>query len=160
MGKCHIRRRGLGWLLAGLIASAAPALAQCSDDVVVLRGAWGQARFNVELADDFDERSRGLMHREAMPTSAGMLFLYDQPHHAVFWMRNTLIPLDMLFIDPQGRVLRIHENAIPLDETQIDGGTGVSAVLEINGGLAARIGIAVGSQVRHPAFGDAALWPC
>ncbi len=75
-------------------------------------------------------------------------------------MKNTLIPLDMIFIDPAGTVTHIHENAVPLDLTGIDGGTGVQAVLEINGGLSRALGITVGSEIRHPSFDEAgAVWP-
>jgi uncharacterized membrane protein (UPF0127 family) len=101
------------------------------------------------------------MNRPSMPASAGMLFLYDAPQRATFWMKNTLIPLDMIFLDETGTVTRVHANAVPLDETTIDGGPGVVAVLEINGGLAAAIGITEGSQLRHPGLDQAqAAWPC
>lgn len=145
----------------GLTLWAGGALADCAIDRVDLRGDWGQARFTVELADDPAERSQGLMFRENMPRSQGMLFLYEQPQRAVFWMKNTLIPLDMIFLDETGTVTNIHENAVPLDETGIDGGTGVLAVLEINGGLSRQLGVAVGSELRHPALDQAtAAWAC
>ena len=89
-----------------------------------------------------------------------MLFVYPRPQFAAFWMKNTLIPLDMLFIDERGRAKAIHSNAIPGDETLIPGGNGVLAVLEINGGLAKALGIGVGAEMRHPIFGEAAHWPC
>ena len=91
---------------------------------------------------------------------SGMLFVYETPRRASFWMRNTLIPLDMLFADPTGRITRVHEGAVPLDETMIDGGEGVQFVLEINGGLAGRLGIAEGDVMQHPAFGPGAAAPC
>jgi uncharacterized membrane protein (UPF0127 family) len=142
--------------LAGGGASAA-----CSEGTAELRGDWGTARFTVEVADEPAERAQGLMNRPSMPRSAGMLFLYEAPQRATFWMKNTLIPLDMIFMDPTGTVTRIHENAVPLDETTIDGGPGVQAVLEINGGLARAIGIDVGSELRHPGLDQsAAAWPC
>ena len=151
----------LTWaVLAGLWAGTAGAA--CLDTTVELRGDFGAARFSVEVADDGPERSLGLMHRESMPASAGMLFVYPAPQRAGFWMRNTLIPLDMIFADETGTVTRVHENAIPLDETVIDGGPGVQFVLEINGGLAGPMGIAPGAELRHPAI-DAegqAAWPC
>ncbi|MBM1814435.1 DUF192 domain-containing protein [Sulfitobacter pseudonitzschiae] len=135
--------------------------AACSQGAVDLRGDWGQARFNVEIADDNEERAQGLMNRPKMPQSAGMLFVYESPRPMNFWMRNTLIPLDMIFIDAQGVVQNIHHRAIPLDETPIFGGDNLLAALEINGGLAERMGITEGTQVRHPAFdGDDAAWPC
>jgi uncharacterized membrane protein (UPF0127 family) len=90
-----------------------------------------------------------------------MLFVYPAPQRASFWMKNTLIPLDMIFADATGRVTRVHSNAVPGDETPIDGGEGVSFVLEINGGLARRLGIAPGAELRHPAVDpDTAAWPC
>lgn len=139
---------------------AGAALADCEPGRVDLRGDWGTARFSVEVADDPQERSVGLMRRESLPRSAGMLFVYERPQRAVFWMKDTLIPLDMIFMDEAGTVTHIHENARPRDQTGIDGGDSVRFVLEINGGLARRLGIAEGSQLRHPAIGDAAAWPC
>jgi uncharacterized membrane protein (UPF0127 family) len=119
------------------------------------------ARFSVEVADDPDERAKGLMFREEMPKSAGMLFLYERPQHAVFWMKNTLIPLDMVFADATGLVTHVHANAIPHDETGIDGGTEVLAILEINGGLAKALGITPGAVIRHPDLKQSsASWPC
>ena len=148
-------------LLSAVLLLAHPAAAACAPDAVDIRGPFGQARFNVELADTPDERAKGLMFREAMPRASGMLFLYPVPQRAQFWMKNTLIPLDMVFIDAAGRVARVHPDARPQDLTPIDGGEGVAAVLEINGGLAARLGLAAGDELRHPAFdGPAAAWPC
>ncbi|MGC1495264.1 MAG: DUF192 domain-containing protein [Sulfitobacter sp.] len=149
--------------LAVALASAAPVAAEqaCRDDAVLLRGDWGNVRFSVEVADDPQEQAIGLMNRESMAFSAGMLFVYPRPQPMSFWMRNTLIPLDMVFIDSKGVVQHIHHNAIPLDETPIFGGNNLLATLEINGGLAERLGITVGTQVRHPAFDSKfAAWPC
>lgn len=142
------------FVAASVMMGATQAQATCRDDSVDLRGAWGSARFTVEIADDPVEQARGLMHRTQMPLSAGMLFVYQRPQTASFWMRNTLIPLDMVFVDATGVVQHIHHNAIPLDETPIPGGDDVLAVLEINGGLARRLGISVGSEMRHPAFAN------
>lgn len=147
-------------LLAWLGASVA-AQAECSESRADLRGDRGQARFTVEVADDPEERAQGLMNREKLGASQGMLFIYPAPQRASFWMKNTLIPLDMIFLDERGVVTRIHENARPLDETPIDGGPGVVAVLEINGGLARRLGIAEGSELRHPGLDQSiAAWAC
>ena len=146
---------------AAAVLFAGAAHAACQPDVVDLRGDWGQARFTVDIADDPEERGRGLMHVPEMAQSRGMLFLYDAPHNATFWMRNTLIPLDMIFVGEDGVVTHVHENAIPLDETIIDGGEGVIAVLEINGGLSERFGIGPGDKLRHPGLDQAlAAWPC
>ncbi len=149
-------------MLAAALAAVLPGLARaqdCDPARLDLRGPFGQAQFHIELADDTAERARGLMFRDRMASGAGMLFVYEAPQHAAFWMKNTLIPLDMIFADAQGVVTRVHENAVPQDETPIDGGDGVQFVLEINGGLARRLGIAAGAQMRHPAIA-APQWPC
>lgn len=139
----------------------AVAAAACAPDSVELRGPSGVARFTVEVADTGAERARGLMFRESMARSAGMLFVYEAPQRASFWMKNTLIPLDMIFADETGRVTRVHSNAVPHDTTPIEGGDGVRFVLEINGGLARRMGIGPGSDMRHPAIPQTtAVWPC
>ena len=146
--------------LAGGMAGHARAEAACREDSVFLRGDWGEARFSVEIADTVRERAQGLMFRESMGKSHGMLFIYQQPTFVSFWMKNTLIPLDMIFLDGRGVVRRVHSMAVPGDLTPIPGGDDILAVLEINGGLARRMGIAEGSEMRHPAFGRAAAWPC
>ena len=91
------------------------------------------------------------MFVEDLPRGEGMLFAYNSPQPVAFWMRNTLIPLDMIFLSPEGVVTRVHERAVPGDETPIPGGDEVQFVLEINGGLARALGIAEGSEARHPA---------
>ena len=161
-GTRYRMRALLGSCLALLwFVGAAAAQSACREDTVMLRGDWGSVRFNVEIADDPQEQARGLMGRESMPISSGMLFVYPAPRPSSFWMRNTLIPLDMLFVDARGVVTNIHHMAVPLDETSIYGGDNVLAVLEINGGLAKRMGITEGTQMRHPAFAGAdAVWPC
>ena len=147
------------WL--AFAGSAAQAQAACQTDAVTLRGDWGQARFNVEIADTPDERARGLMFRESLPQSSGMLFLYERPQRLSFWMKNTLIELDMIFLDATGTVRSISHRAQPGDLQPKVGGSNLTAVLEINGGLAKALGIAEGSQMRHPAFADGpAAWPC
>ncbi len=152
----------LVWASACWLVCCGSALAAgCRDTQVDLRGDWGSARFTVEIADDPQERAVGLMNRPEMPASSGMLFIYEMPQRVAFWMENTLIPLDMLFLTPDGVVQRIHENAIPLDRTAIPGGDGILAVLEINGGLASKLGITEGSELRHPGLDQAvAAWPC
>lgn len=140
---------------------ALTAAASCAVDEVGLQGPWGQASFTVEVADTDAERGQGLMFRESMSERAGMLFVYDRPQSVSFWMRNTLIPLDMIFADQTGIVRHVHRDAVPLDETPIFGGDDIFAVLEVNGGLTLRYGIAAGTLMRHPAFDQTtAAWPC
>lgn len=152
-----------GLIALALFASTAAAQAQdevCAMDRLDIRGDFGAARFTVEIADDPAEQAQGLMYRESLASSQGMLFVYPRAGAPAFWMKNTLIPLDMLFITPEGVVQYVHEMAVPGDLTPIGGGDGVLAVLEIKGGLAGAIGIEPGDQLRHPAFGAVAAWPC
>lgn len=141
---------------------SAPALAGvCSEEVAEFRWDGGGARFAIEIADDAAERERGLMFRESLATGAGMLFIYEHPQKVAFWMKNTLIPLDMIFIGADGRVNQVHANAVPGDQTGIPGPDETLMVLEINGGLAGRLGLEEGAELRHPALDQkGALWPC
>ncbi|WP_234967364.1 DUF192 domain-containing protein [Octadecabacter temperatus] len=134
--------------------------AACSPDTVTIRDDAGTVQFTVDVADSVEERSQGLMFVEEMATMQGMLFVYERPQRASFWMRNTLIPLDMVFVNENGVVQNIHAMAQPLDETPIFGGEDIQFVLEINGGLAAMLGLEVGDQLQHPSFGTDAIWPC
>lgn len=148
-------------LLAALVAgTATTAAAECREDRVTVQGDFGTANFTVQVADDPQERARGLMQVEEMGTLEGMLFVYEEPGPASFWMENTLIPLDMLFAGEDGTITRIHENAVPMDRTPIPGGDEVKFVLEINGGLSERLGIEVGDVLQHPAIGEGAALPC
>jgi uncharacterized membrane protein (UPF0127 family) len=147
--------------LALLLPTGAWADAACTPGRVDIRWEDGRENFVVEVADDNAERAKGLMFREQMPLSEGMLFVYDSPRRPSFWMKNTLIPLDMIFADASGTVTRVHANAIPGDLSPVDGGNGVMFVLEINGGLAGKLGIAPGAVLRHPSIPSAtAAWPC
>lgn len=158
MGSCCARGGLIALFLAGTSGQVS---AECSETTVELRNGESVVRFNVEIADTGAERAQGLMNREKLAKSSGMLFVYDTPRRAGFWMKNTLIPLDMIFADATGRVTRVHANAIPHDQTSIDGGDGVALVLEINGGLAKRLGITEGSELRHPAVDQTtAVWAC
>lgn len=149
------------FLIMGLGGRMAFAQEACSPDTLDLRGPWGTARFSVELADDAAERARGLMFRESLGASEGMLFVYDRPGAPAFWMKNTLIPLDMLFITSKGEVQYVHDRATPGDLTPISGGQGIQYVLEIKGGMAGLLGVTPGSQVRHPSIDQGlAQWPC
>jgi len=144
-----------------VFAGGAAMAATCSADRAYLRGPDGEAAFRVEVADTQAERAQGLMHRETLATSAGMLFVYPHPQRVGFWMKNTLIPLDMIFMDASGTVRRIGHEAQPHDTRPVFGGNAIQTVLEINGGMARRIGISPGWEMRHPAVDqDVAAWPC
>ncbi|MEZ5779401.1 MAG: DUF192 domain-containing protein [Paracoccaceae bacterium] len=144
-----------------LSLTAGTANSQCNEEVVDFRWEGGQARFSVEIADDNEERAKGLMFREKLASGAGMLFVYDRPQPVSFWMMNTLIPLDMVFIGEDGRVRAVHANAVPGDTTAIPGPRDTLMVLEISGGLADRLGLVEGAEMRHPRIErDKAVWRC
>lgn len=157
------RRSGIVLGLAAALFSflALPAAASCEADRVELRGDWGTARFRVEIADTPELQARGLMFVEQMPRTAGMLFVFPEERIRTFWMRNTLIPLDILYFDATGAWVSAQENAVPLDETTLPSEGPAQYVLEINGGLVAQFGMGEGTVIRHPAIvQDGAAWPC
>lgn len=162
MGRLRASLTAPVWALGLCLGLSLPAVAaECRPNQVDLRGNWGQTSFKVEIADDEAERAQGLMFRESLARGAGMLFVYPKPQRAAFWMKNTLIPLDIIFLDQTGQVIRIQANAVPGDLTPLPGGDNVFAVLEINGGLAARYGISVGTEMRHKVFSKTSpIWPC
>lgn len=110
--------------------------------------------FTVEVANDSDEISYGLMDREAMDADKGMLFDFNPPREPAMYMKNTLIPLDMLFISDNGAIEMIARNTVPGSLRTISPGIPVRAVLELNGGQAAALGIQPGDTVEHPLFGN------
>lgn len=123
-------------------------------EVLVVDTARGPAKFTVEVAADDDTRERGLMFRKSMADAHGMIFDFHKPQQSWFWMENTLIPLDMLFVAADGRILTVARNAVPLSKTAIPSGGPIRAVVEINGGLADKLGIKPGDRVR-----DAQVFP-
>lgn len=108
--------------------------------------------FNVEVARTAAEQRRGLMFRQSLPPSGGMLFPFDPPQTATFWMKDTYIPLDMVFIRADGTIARIAANTTPLSLDPVGAGEAVAAVLEIAGGEAARAGIRPGDRVSLPSM--------
>jgi len=145
----------LAWLVVAGAAGAA-----CRNDLVELETPDGVAAFSVEIADTDEERSSGLMFRTDLAPDQGMLFVFDPPREVSFWMKNTPLSLDMLFIDAAGRVCGIEAGAEPYTLTPRPSGCAARAVLEIHGGSAAELGVAAGAKVRHPAFGPRAALPC
>lgn len=110
-------------------------------------------QFTIELADTDEERQIGLMFRTELAEGAGMLFDFGgQPEPRSMWMKNTLIPLDMAFIDETGVIRRIAADTTPRSLDSISSGAPVSAVLEVAGGTFARLGVAEGDRVEHPLF--------
>jgi hypothetical protein len=146
----------LPWLAAVVSAPAAEAQLQSfPTSSLTIASANGRHRFAVEVAETPEQMMQGLMFRREMAPNAGMLFDYKQPIVATMWMRNTLIPLDMLFVDAQGRIVNIHERAVPQTDDVIAAAAPVRAVIELNGGTAARLGIKPGDRVLSPIFGNA-----
>ena len=155
----------LAALLTGLTLFACVPPARAGSALTIETAAGATHRFTVELAVSPAEIQRGLMFRESLADDAGMLFFYQQCRLAQFWMKNTLIPLDMIFISPMGRILdmifieadgriaRITAMAEPQSLEIRASGVPVNGVLEIAGGRAAALGIAPGDHVRHPLFG-------
>ena len=134
--------------------SAGAQLRRFATSELTIVSATGPHRFTVEVAETPAQMEQGLMFRRTMAPDAGMLFDYKTPTVATMWMRNTLIPLDMLFVDARGRIVNIHERAVPQSLDVIAAAAPVRAVIELNGGTAARLGIAPGDQVQHSIFGN------
>ncbi|WP_072392357.1 DUF192 domain-containing protein [Hyphomicrobium sp. CS1GBMeth3] len=116
----------------------------------------GVHALDVEIAVTPEQQALGLMYRTSLPDSKGMLFTHTTPREITMWMRNTYIPLDMVFIRADGTIHRIEARTEPLSERIIASEGPVSAVLEIAGGAAERMGLKAGDKVRHPAFGSEA----
>jgi uncharacterized protein len=155
-------RLGLLLLLgtvASLPARALESLQQFPSSVLTIQTRKGAEWFTVWIADTPERSEQGLMFLQWLPTDQGMLFPQDAPRVMHMWMKNTLIPLDMLFIDAKGHITAIHEHATPRSEDIITSPTPVKAVLELAGGECATLGIRVGDQVRHKLFGTAIAGP-
>jgi uncharacterized protein len=116
---------------------------------LIIHSANRPHRFTVQVAATIDQQGKGLMFRRSLPGGEGMIFPYDPPQEVSFWMKNTLIPLDMIFIRPDGRIGRI-ATAKALDETPVPSGEPISAVLEIRAGRARELGIREGDKVEWP----------
>lgn len=133
-------------------------LAACSDEGrLTIESRDGKHSFAVEIVDTPESRAQGLMYREELAPDAGMLFDFKESRPVSFWMSNTLIPLDMIFITAEGLVANVHAQARPLDPTSIPSDGPVMFVLEIPGGRAAELGIAAGDRVIHPRIRGGAL---
>jgi uncharacterized membrane protein (UPF0127 family) len=139
-----------------LVAGTAWAQPQTFErDQLAIETASGGQQFAVELAITSEQRAQGLMYRQRLPADAGMLFVYPAARPVSMWMKNTVIPLDMLFIGDDGRILHIAERTIPGSTATISSMQPARAVLELNGGTAARLKIQVGDRVLYRTFGTA-----
>jgi len=148
-----IARRPLLLALAVMLLAALPAaaqLAQFPTAPLTIVTASGPQRFTVEVATTPAQMEQGLMFRRSLAPDAGMIFDFTAPAAAAMWMKNTLIPLDMLFVDAQGRIIGIHERAVPESLDTIASPAPARAVIELNGGTAARLGIRAGDKVLFP----------
>ena len=132
-----------------LVAALVFGIASANAEPLVIHAGGSAYKFEVEVVTTPETRAQGLMFRKAMLANAGMLFIYPGEQAVSFWMKNTLIPLDMLFLKADGSIAHIAHNAVPMDETPIDSGAAVKAVLEINGGTANALGIKEGDKVEY-----------
>ncbi len=152
-----IARRLLLFGLVALFGSAASCAPRGEGspgaDTLVIVSATGEHKFKVEVADSDEERQIGLMYRTAMAEDAGMLFdfRHNVAEHSM-WMKNTLIPLDMAFIAADGRIATIAAETTPRSLASVSSRVPVAAVLEVNGGRLAALGVKEGDFVRHPFF--------
>jgi len=137
-------------------AAEAPAAAKTAahEERLELVTASGVHALDVEIAATPEKQALGLMYRTSLPDTKGMLFPHKEPRELTMWMRNTYIPLDMVFIRADGTVHRIEARTEPFSERVIASGGPVSAVLEIAGGAAERMGLKPGDKVRHSVFGS------
>jgi len=136
------------------LGAAEPALQDLSTypkGEVTVQSAAGAQRFDVWIADTADRQRQGLMFVRDLPASQGMLFVNESPRLASFWMKNTFIPLDLLFFDARGRLVAVFENATPLSLDPVESTAPVAAVLELRGGLTEELGIKPGDKVRWTA---------
>jgi uncharacterized membrane protein (UPF0127 family) len=133
-------------------AAAAPASVAFEESSLTVDAANGQFEFLVEMAVNPTQRSQGLMFRESLEEDRGMLFDFGKSQRAAMWMRNTYVPLDMLFIDAHGQITQIAADTQPLSDAVIASREPVRAVLELRGGVSAKLGIKPGDRVIHPMF--------
>jgi uncharacterized protein len=140
------------FLLSLLVASAMAEVSFAKERVRLITASGRTHDLTVELATQPDQREQGLMYRRQMAPDHGMLFDFGETRPVMMWMKNTYLPLDMLFIRSDGSIARIAANTEPLSTRTIPSGEPVLAVLELNAGTASRMGIKPGDRVEHPIF--------
>jgi len=143
--------KSIALILVGLLVVAGP-VRPAGQQTLEIASKTGVHVFAVEIADNDTERAKGLMYRRELPEGQGMLFDFHREQEVSFWMQNTYIPLDMVFIRGDGRILRIAENTEPLSTRLVPSGGPVRAVLEVIGGTTRKLGIAPGDRVASPIF--------
>jgi uncharacterized membrane protein (UPF0127 family) len=150
------RRHFIGFMVAGIALLPAglrsQALVTFDKSSLEIQTKTGTHKFTVEMAVSDRQQAQGLMFRRSMAPNAGMLFDYKRPTRITMWMKNTYIPLDMIFIGADGRIINIAQRTVPLSEATIPSRGRALAVLEVNGGTASRLGIKPGDRVIHPIF--------
>jgi uncharacterized membrane protein (UPF0127 family) len=139
-------------LCALLLTAPASVAAELPRDTLLVETASSQYRFEVEIADDAAERAEGLMYRRSLADNAGMLFLYPSPQPVEFWMKNTLLSLDIVFVRADGTIARIAADTTPLSEDLIPSGEPVLAVLEVKAGTMRELGVAAGDRLRNAKY--------
>ncbi len=142
--------RSVFFVIAVLAFAARPAFA--TPETLDIVTETGRVEFTIEIADTAAARQTGLMHRHSMPATHGMLFDFEATQPVSMWMKNTFIPLDMLFVAADGTIINIIKRAVPLTLTPRQSAAPVRAVLELNGGTADRLGIRPGDRLLHPLF--------
>ena len=139
------------WLSAAA-ATFDPGAPAAVEALTIETAGGAKPAFNVEVVKNEKDRDRGLMFRQSLPEDGGMLFDYDPPQPIAFWMKNTFIPLDIVFIDAKGVILNIAADTTPLSLQQLPSAGAARGVLEVRGGTAARFGIKPGDRVHHRIF--------
>ena len=144
----------LGFLMLAQAGSAAGTPRGLPVERVVIETRAGPRAFTMEIAADDASRTQGLMHRTHLAKDAGMLFDFQRTVMTAFWMKDTPLPLDLLFVRADGTISTVAANAVPYSTAEIQSAEPIRAVIEIGGGLAAKLGIAPGDRVRAPQFGS------
>ncbi|MGA8169879.1 MAG: DUF192 domain-containing protein [Methylocystis sp.] len=138
--------------LVFVAAMLAPCAAAEATEPLEFVTASGSHRFQIEVARTERQLHTGLMNRRSMAPDHGMLFLFPKEQQVSMWMKNTYIPLDMVFVSRKGRVTEVAADAVPMSEAIITSETPAYAVIELNAGAARAMGLSVGDEIRHPSF--------
>jgi uncharacterized membrane protein (UPF0127 family) len=152
MSRLVLRKLQFAFLIIGFFSSVGVIYAQALEALSIVSAGGQRQTFQVEVARNEADRAQGLMFRRSMPANHGMLFDFGRVEPVAMWMQNTYLPLDMLFVRPDGTIARIAANTEPLSTRTIPSGEPVLAVLELNAGTTGRLGIKAGDRIEHPLF--------